>query len=169
MSKNIDISVIIPVYNGETHIADAIDSVLMQGISLEIIAVDDASCDSTLAILRAYEKSLPDFRVISFSKNRGVGAARSAALKLARGKYLAFCDSDDEVEEGAYRTLLDAIGQKDIAVGAYLDLTDSGGKNTIVPKKKGGLIEVLFSGSSLWHKLFRKDFIDKNVALYASS
>ena len=164
MSKNIDISVIIPVYNGETHIADAIDSVLMQGVSLEIIAVDDASCDSTPAILHKYEKSLPDFRVISFSKNRGVGAARSAALNLARGKYLAFCDSDDTVPHGAYRALLRAARERDVVVGAYMNVGEDGivsGRFKPPHKRERTLFKALFSVCCLWNKLFRREFIEK--------
>jgi len=60
VGENIEVSVIIPVYNAESRLRSAIDSVLAQGVALEVIAVDDASCDASLDILREYEREVPN-------------------------------------------------------------------------------------------------------------
>ena len=165
MSENIEISVIIPVYNSEARLRAAIDSVLMQGVRTEIIAVDDASTDSSAEILREYERTVPNFRVITFTQNRGVGAARSVALELARGEYLAFCDSDDTVPNGSYRALLRAAKGSDVVIGAYMNVGEDGVATGSYkpPRGKGStLFRTLFSVCCLWNKLFRRKFIREN-------
>ena len=162
MSENIDISVIIPVYNSEAHLRGAIESVLMQGVPLEIIAVDDASDDSSLKILREYERRVPNFRALAFSENRGVGAARSAALELASGKYLAFCDSDDTVPHGAYRAMLRAAKGRDVVIGAYVNVGEDGvATGSYKPPRGRGctLFRALFSVCCLWNKLIRRELV----------
>ncbi len=86
------ISVIIPTYNRSWILKEAIDSVLAQNISdFEIIVVDDGSTDDTAALLTNYENKI----IIIRQENRGVSAARNAGIAMAKGKYLAFLDSDD--------------------------------------------------------------------------
>ena len=162
MSENIDISVIIPVYNSESHLRLAIDSVLMQGVPFEIIAVDDASTDRSAEILREYEKSVSKFRVLTFLENRGVGAARSAAIELARGKYLAFCDSDDTLPHGAYRAMLRAAKGRDVVIGAYMNVGEDGVATGSYKPPRGRectLFRALFSVCCLWNKLIRREFL----------
>jgi glycosyltransferase involved in cell wall biosynthesis len=85
-------SVIIPTFNRVSLLADTLDSVLAQRLpDFEIIVVDDGSTDGTLEYLRSSRK---DVRVLRQS-NRGAGAARNLGSLEARGKYLAFLDSDD--------------------------------------------------------------------------
>ena len=89
----IQVSAIVPVFNGESTIAAAIDSVLNQNFdATEVIVINDGSTDGTALILRSYGSKI---RVIEQS-NRGVSAARNAGAAIARGEYLAFLDADDE-------------------------------------------------------------------------
>ena len=163
MAENIDVSVIIPVYNSATHLKRAIDSVLLQGVALEIIAVDDASADSSADILREYERTVPHFRLITFKQNRGVGAARREALSFASGKYLAFCDSDDTVPHGAYRALLKSVRGRDIAIGAYVNVGEDGVvSGRYKPPRRCNLFRAMFSVCCLWNKLIRREFVIKN-------
>lgn len=86
------VSVIIPTYNGERYIGEAIDSVLKQTYDdHEIIVVDDGSTDNTLQLLQSYGKQLNWIA----QENQGVAASRNAGLQLAQGEYIAFLDQDD--------------------------------------------------------------------------
>lgn len=89
------VSVIIPVYNTEKYIRICLDSVINQTLkNIEIICVDDGSTDNSLLILQEYSKKDPRV-VILQQNNKGGGAARNFGLNNAKGKYVAFLDSDD--------------------------------------------------------------------------
>ncbi|MFA6320559.1 MAG: glycosyltransferase [Candidatus Omnitrophota bacterium] len=84
------ISVIIPAYNSAKYLAEALDSVSAQTYPVfETIVVDDGSTDNTADIIKKYPV------VCVSQKNKGPAAARNAGLKIAKGDYIAFLDSDD--------------------------------------------------------------------------
>jgi glycosyltransferase involved in cell wall biosynthesis len=87
------ISVVIPVYNRENVVKDAINSVLNQTIrDIEVIVIDDGSKDNSAAII----KSIPDPRIHYFCQdNAGACVARNNGISKAKGEYIAFHDSDD--------------------------------------------------------------------------
>ena len=89
------ISIIIPVYNGEKYLVEAIDSVLKQAYSpIEIIVIDDGSVDNSAAIAQSYH-AIKYFH----QPNRGLSAALNQGLGIATGEFLAFLDADDIWEE----------------------------------------------------------------------
>lgn len=89
------VSVIIPVYNAEKYIEKCLDSLLRQTYSeFEIICVDDGSNDSSLEILRKYERQDGRISVLT-QKNQCAGVARNVGMEHAEGKYLLFLDADD--------------------------------------------------------------------------
>lgn len=95
-TEQIKISVIMPIYNGQQHLAEALEHVLMQTITpIEIICVDDGSTDDTSNILQAYAQQYKQIKVIT-QQNAGAGLARNNGLKSAKGKYIAFMDADDK-------------------------------------------------------------------------
>lgn len=86
------ISVILPVFNTENYIADAIDSILKQTSPVsEIIVVDDGSTDSTVEVVKNYGSNLKLF----CQSNKGAAAARNTGIRNAAGDFLAFLDADD--------------------------------------------------------------------------
>ncbi len=87
------VSVIVPCYNGEKFIKEAIESALAQTYSdLEVIVVDDGSIDTSRTIIASFK----DPRVrYHYKKNEGVSAARNLGIRLSRGAYIAFLDADD--------------------------------------------------------------------------
>lgn len=90
------ISVIIPSYNCEKYLPQAVDSVLIQNYrDMEIIVVDDGSKDNTKAIVEDYLRKHPGRIRYIYQDNAGVSSARNKGIKEANGKYLAFLDSDD--------------------------------------------------------------------------
>lgn len=89
------VSVIMPAYNSEKTIRDSIDSVIAQSYGIwELLVVDDCSTDATASVVKHYEK---DRRVIYIRQkgNAGVAEARNKGISQARGRYIAFLDSDD--------------------------------------------------------------------------
>lgn len=93
--NNIMISVIVPVYNSEKFLEKSLKSLSEQAIdSIEFICVNDGSTDSSLDILNDFAEMDHRFKIID-QKNRGVSAARNAALDIASGEYIMFMDSDD--------------------------------------------------------------------------
>lgn len=95
------ISVIMPVYNAEKYLADAVESVLAQTFSdFELILVDDGSEDGSPSICDSYAEK--DTRVVVLHKpNGGICDARNAGLKIAKGDYVGFMDNDDYLEPNA--------------------------------------------------------------------
>ena len=92
------VSVIIPVYNSEKSIICCLTSVVCQTYkNFEIIIVDDGSEDSSSAIVNEFIKKENDINIILVKqKNSGPSVARNNGIKKAKGKYIAFLDSDDE-------------------------------------------------------------------------
>lgn len=163
------ISVIMPVYNCEAYLEAAVDSVLSQSEDLELIAVEDCSTDGTRELLRRLAAQHPQtVRAVFNERNLGVAAVRNIALDHATGEFLAFCDSDDVVPPGAYATLLQAVGDRDVAIGAFDDVTDDGDgvlkrdPRPIEPSAKHSAFLSLFSVCCLWTKLIRTDFVRKH-------
>lgn len=90
------VSVVMPVYNAAATLRKSIDSVLAQShAAVELLAVDDGSRDASLQILDDYAARDPRVRALRMPSNGGVAAARNRALDVARGRYIAFLDSDD--------------------------------------------------------------------------
>ncbi len=113
------ISVIIPAYNAQRYLRQALDSVLSQcGVEIEVVVVDDGSTDATSDIAAEYVSR--DLRVkLLRGENRGLGAARNRGVDASAGEWVTFLDSDDALFPDALASLLSATGSTgcDIASG----------------------------------------------------
>lgn len=90
------ISIVMPMFNKESVLAESIRSVMEQTYpNWELLIVDDASKDGSLQLARQFARDDSRITVISLAANRGVANARNEALSVARGRYVAFLDSDD--------------------------------------------------------------------------
>ena len=90
------VSVIMPAYNVERYLGEAIDSVLAQTYTdFELVVVDDGSTDSSRTIAEHYRAEHPDRIVVVSQENRGLAGARNTALGVASGRVFALLDSDD--------------------------------------------------------------------------
>ena len=96
--ETLDLSIIIPVYNGEKYLKECLDSIFNNKTKYEyeVIVIDDGSSDDSMKILQSYSK---DNLIIKKQTNQGVAVARNQGLDLARGEYVAFIDSDDYVSD----------------------------------------------------------------------
>ena len=103
--KEYGISVIMPCYNTEQYVEETLKSVLNQSFKdYEIICLNDGSTDGTLEILKRYQQSYPNIRVIS-SENHGSAYQRNTGVQCAQGKYIYYMDSDDLLKENCLETL----------------------------------------------------------------
>lgn len=104
---NIKISVIVPVHNVKQFLPRLFESLEKQDLArAEVLFIDDGSTDGSGALLDAVAQQ-PHF-VVKHQKNRGVAAARNAALDIARGEYVCFVDPDDDISDGYVAALRDA-------------------------------------------------------------
>lgn len=91
------VSIIMPTYNAKIFLKDSIEGIIGQTYSnWELLITDDCSTDeSVLAILREYAQKDSRIRLFFLEENKGCGVARNNSIRAARGRYIAFCDSDD--------------------------------------------------------------------------
>ncbi len=148
------ISVIIPVYNTAELLRRCLDSVVNQTYrSLEIILINDGSTDNSLEICKEY--ALKDKRIIIIDKvNEGGGKARNAGLDIARGDYVAFVDSDDEIDLRMYEIMLSYL-HKNHAETVICDYATEHLDNDYLNISE----EVLDN-----HELMKQLFIDKKIS-----
>ena len=91
------VSVIIPVYNVEEYLKEALESVVNQSLKdIEIIIINDGSTDKSLRIIKGYATKDKRIKIIN-QKNQGQSIARNSGIENAKGKYIYFMDSDDYI------------------------------------------------------------------------
>ncbi len=131
MNKQPKVSVIIPCYKVEAYLDKCVESVLAQTLQdFEIILVDDESPDRVPEMCDAWAACDARIRVIH-KKNAGLGMACNSGLEVARGKYVAFLDSDDWVDAGMYQSMYDAAEQYQAQlVFTGLKRVDAAGRET---------------------------------------
>lgn len=113
------LSVVMPVYNAAAYVDEAVASVLGQTLSdLEVILVDDGSTDGSGALCDAWPDRDGRVRVIHKS-NAGQGAARNDGIRVARGKYVAFVDSDDLLLPETYATAVEMLESSSASLAAF--------------------------------------------------
>ncbi len=124
------VSVILPSYNHERFIAEAIESVLGQTVEdFELIIVDDGSSDNSKEIIESYRVKDARIRTFFNGKNQGISRTMNRGLKEAAGEFMAFISSDDIWLEGKLERQLEILRQNpDIVLYADLTKIDSEGK-----------------------------------------
>lgn len=175
-----DISVIVPVYNVADTIERCALSLFMQTKKeVEYIFINDCTPDNSMELLQSLLlKKFPELKdqvcIINLEKNSGQGLARKIGLESARGKYIAFCDSDDWVESDCYMKMYEASNQgtADIVV---CDWFDEYLKKSVVhhekiissnPKEALRNSYKCYFKQYLWNKLIKKDILNKyNICL----
>ena len=147
------ISVIMPCYNAERFVAEAVDSVLNQTHqNVELIVVDDGSTDGSLEVLRSYGDRI---RLLTQS-NQGPYHARNRGLAHARGEYVAFLDADDWWSLHCLEVLHRALAENARGVLAYCGWQNVGaldrGTHPFVPKdyEQPNKVELLLTGGAPW-------------------
>lgn len=128
--NNNTVSVIIPVYNVAKYITYTIESILKQSYKdVEIILVDDCSTDNSAEIIAKYTSEHLNMLYLRLERNQGAAVARNKALSIAKGRYVAFLDSDDIWCEGKLEKQLAFMDEKGAAISCTaMDTIDMCGK-----------------------------------------
>ncbi|MDT1940063.1 MULTISPECIES: glycosyltransferase [Carnobacterium] len=165
------ITIIVPIFNSENFLEKCLESILAQTYKdLEIILVNDGSNDRSKDICNAYAKIDSRIKLIH-KNNEGVSAARNDALKVAKGEYVGFVDSDDWIDPKMYENLYKLIRStdSDISVCGYktrLNSSINGKIDYFTIEDNKEKINILIKnnqvGGYLWNKLFSMDIIKKN-------
>lgn len=117
--SEIKLSVVIPVYNNQVFLSTCMTSVLSSTMKeIEIIVIDDGSSDKTAEIADWYADNYPGKVRTVHTPNQGAAMARNEGIKLARGGYITFVDSDDLISSAMYKTLYDSAVSLDCAIAA---------------------------------------------------
>lgn len=172
---NPSISLIIPVYNVDKYLNKALESVQNQTFKdFEAIIINDGSTDSSLKIILEFCKKNENFILIN-QKNSGPGIARNSALKISKGEYIAFMDSDDYIEpnfleclyKAAKRNNADMVccnysvyyPEKDISL--YIPINSFPGVYSKTKALKKLILDIGMH-HFVWNKLTKKDLFFKN-------
>lgn len=169
------LSIIVPVYNmaADHKLEYCLDSLVNQTVeNYEIIAVDDCSTDDSMKILKEYESRFPDkFHAVHSEVNRHQGGAKNIGLKMARGEWIGFIDSDDWIRPDMYERLIERAESTGAdLVGCDYCLTEEHSMKVgqIVPnnkKSQSGILDkekrasLILDGGSLVVKIFRRSMI----------
>jgi CDP-glycerol glycerophosphotransferase len=168
------VSIIIPIYDVESYLAECLDSVIGQTYRhLEIIVVDDGSPDGSYGIARTYANSDGRIRIIR-QPNRGLGAARNVGVAEAHGRYLCFADSDDSLPLDALSKMVNSLHAtgSDFAVGpparvqsgrrmysGWINEVHAEYRERVTLDQFPDILKNVFS----WAKLFQADFFRRVV------
>ena len=128
--KEMLVSFIIPAYNAADTIERCLNSIVTQSwgdMSYEIIVIDDASTDDTCDVVAAYQSKHPNITLLKQPENHRQGAARNRGVKIAKGEYVCFVDSDDAVTEGIVSAIrLAKEKQTDMTILHYANANENG-------------------------------------------
>lgn len=169
------VSIILPVYNAGNSVSRMIETILNQTFrDWELIVVDDGSTDKTSEIINSYAHNDDRINVVR-KENGGVASARQAGLDIAQGEYIIHADADDYIEETMLKEMLSKAESEnaDVCISDYF--VDSSGcsrycKQTVNVTDQLDYLYSIYSGKnlgSLWHKLIRREVINKNEIFFA--
>lgn len=165
--NKIKVSVIVPVYNVEDYIEECIASILNQTLKeIEIIIVNDGTKDNSMKKL---EKYLLDSRIKVVNKeNGGLSSARNAGLRIAKGEYIAFIDSDDFIELTMLEDLYNNSEDSEVVFSDII-LYDNITKKVEKFKKDLSFEKIVNKGNYLfvetstavWNKIYKRSYLEK--------
>lgn len=180
------VSVVMPIYNAEKYLREALDSVVAQSLTdIEIVCVDDGSTDSSLSIIREYAARDSRIRIIT-EPNAGYGAAMNKGVDAATGDFIGIVEPDDWVEPQMFERLWKIASKHccDVVKGDFLPFTGSREDGTysdqwyeICPGKcfYGKLLdpsrsEALFYAMMMsWTGIYKRSFLEEHAIRHNES
>jgi len=167
------VSMVVPVYNSITYLAETLDSLLEQGLSeqeLEVVMVDDGSDDGSEKVVDDYAARFPNFRAIHQEQSGGPASPCNEGVWASRGKYFFLLGSDDVMCPGALRELVD-VAERESSDVVLAKLGSLGGRRTPGSVYKqtvydADLVEHKIFNTLAAVKLFRRDLVDITGAFH---
>ncbi|WP_431903354.1 glycosyltransferase family 2 protein [Micromonospora carbonacea] len=172
------LSIVVPVHGVEAYLYQCLESILgglsaAEAAEVELVAVDDASPDRCGEMLRSYAAGRPQVRVVSLTRNVGLGLARNAGLAESTGRYVWFVDSDDWLPPGALPTVLARLrrDEPDVLLVDHLRVHEGGrlevDASSHLLRGVDGCVrladrpELLRVQHTAWNKVVRRAFLDE--------
>lgn len=182
MKEDLELSIIVPVYNVEKYIRTCMESIFKQGLdedTFEVIIVNDGTKDRSMEVIQDIIDSHKNITIIN-QENQGLSMARNNGMAIAKGEYILMPDSDDLLVENSVKSLLEkALETKaDMVVADFVKMTDEEIKNDTIAQRNYQQIEStgieLYQNESLiinvyvWQTLYRRQFLQGNNITFIS-
>lgn len=177
-----NLSIIIPAYNVEQYLSKCLDSILTQeSADFEVICINDGSIDGTAELLAKYSQGHENLSLIN-QPNMGMSASRNRGLKLAKGEYVMFVDSDDWLESDSLKRLVETANGEDVIefqCRKYFDDEDrysTSDRPNVMQRSTGWdyfnkerLKPRDIHFVCIWQRIYRREFLLKNNLFFDES
>ena len=174
MSKNIYVSVLMPIYNASKYLEQSLTSALQQSLSeIEIICINDGSTDNSLDIIKKYTRD--DKRITVIDKtNSGYGDSMNSGLKIAKGEYVAILEPDDWYEPNMLKTLYQLATKHnlDVVKGDFYQYSNQTKQDRQYHLFEPEQCDKIFDSSqdtfiyylqpSIWSAIYKRKFLTRN-------
>ena len=177
--SDLQLSIIVPVYNVEKYIRACMESIFKQGLdekTFEVIIVNDGTQDRSMEVIQDIIDQHKNITVIN-QENQGLSVARNVGMATAKGQYILMIDPDDLLIENSIKPLLELAieSQTDVVIADYYEMTNANINSTIIDlpnfadikiEKKTG--EQMFfdflriHNYTVWRSLYRNEFLRKH-------
>ncbi|NCB33025.1 MAG: glycosyltransferase family 2 protein [Erysipelotrichia bacterium] len=169
----VKVTVIVPMYNVQEYVSQCLESLAAQTLrDMEVILVDDGCTDSTPEIALKFSDQYPDRFRLLHKTNGGLSDARNYGIPYAKGKYIAFLDSDDYVEPSLYEKMSDLMEQGNDAVVTDIEYSWKDTSRNYVMKglsdwsaetiQKKAMLSPMFA----WNKMYKASFFTEDGYRY---
>lgn len=168
----VKISIIIPIYNSEKYLKSCLDSVINQSYKdIEIVLINDGSKDGSLNICEEYKRNDKRIKIIN-NTNHGVSYTRNCGIKVSKGEYITFIDSDDIIDKDYIRDLVSSSDGVDLVMCGFNEIVDNdkgyflekivlSNKNILTGNLKKDYKYLIKYFMPSWAKLFKLSIINK--------
>ena len=171
-----DLSIIVPVYNSNKHLASCLQSICGQiKKNIEIILINDSSKDNSLQIIKKFKKKYNFITLIDLKKNKGVSFCRNLGLKKSMGKFIFFVDSDDLLPKNAIQNIIKQIkSSPDLDLFFHKNIkipkNEIDSNQFIIKKKTNSILENIknFEGfrATCWNFIIKREFLINNKIFF---
>lgn len=162
------VSVIVPVYNTAEYLDRCLESLVNQTMNeIEIILVNDGSTDNSQIIIDRYLKAYPEKVKSIIQNNSGQASARNEGMKIAKGEFIAFVDSDDFIQIDAYENVYNyaKINDLDIACFDFWEIKGENRYKSCYYKNlncENDIVKYIIYETSPWNKIIKRKLIEDN-------